>query len=188
MCFPAFSTLRLNTFKFLSSLRINEVVALQRQRSTALPDAWTKQRRFWSLSLTLCPQLTFVKHLGTFMQRRKTLCEEPCGAHYRRNQQVIRGWEYTQHRPEGQCWPFTSAFRLTFAFDGVEADRSAVSPQQFAALRPRVKGEEWVISWVPLHDLTQQEHDHPLHQWLHLGKKRSGTQSFPLCAMLQCLK
>lgn len=63
----------------------------------------------------------------------------------------------------------TYAFRLTFVLDGVEANCSAVSPQQFTTLRPGVKGEERVFHWVPLHDLTQQEHDHPLHMWLHLG-------------------
>lgn len=73
-------------------------------------------------------------------------------------------------------------FHLTFVFDGVEANRLAVSPQQFAALRPRVQGEEWTFRWVPLRHLTQQEHHHPLHQWLHL------SQSFPLCVKVTVCK
>lgn len=65
--------------------------------------------------------------------------------------------------------PVTPFLHPTFVFDSVEANGLAVSPQQFAALCARVQGEERPLLWGPLHHLTQQEHNHPLHDWLHLG-------------------
>lgn len=58
----------------------------------------------------------------------------------------------------------------TFVFDGVEANRLPVSPQQFAALCAGVQGEQRLLLRGPLHHLTEQEHNHPLHDRLHLGR------------------
>lgn len=41
--------------------------------------------------------------------------------------------------------PLTLVLHPTFVFDGVEADHLAVSPQQFAALRTGVQGEQCLL-------------------------------------------
>lgn len=70
---------------------------------------------------------------------------------------------------------YSNAQHCTFVFDGVEADRLTVSPQQAAAFGTRVQGEQRLLFRGSLHNLTEQEQDHPLHNRPDLEKK---TQLF----------
>lgn len=63
--------------------------------------------------------------------------------------------------------------RRTSGLDGVEADRPAVAPQQAAAFGPGVPGEQGLLPRGSLHNRTEQEHYHPLHNRLGLEKKES---------------
>lgn len=65
---------------------------------------------------------------------------------------------------------YSNAHHHTFVFDSVEADRLTVSPQQAAAFSTGVQGEQHLLIQGSLHNLTEQEHDHPLHNWLDLEK------------------
>lgn len=65
----------------------------------------------------------------------------------------------------------SNAHQHTFVLDGVEADGLTVSPQQAAAFGTGVQGEQHLLIRGSLHNLTEQEHDHPLHNRLDLEKR-----------------
>lgn len=71
--------------------------------------------------------------------------------------------------------------RRTSGFDGVEADRPTVVPQQAAAFGPGVQGEQGLLPQGSLHNHTEQEHYHPLHNQLDLEKIKSHRNRVTSC-------